>query len=112
MRLPDGDLSIDKSDDPDPAVAGEQLTYSLTVTNDGPDAVPNVRVTDTLPEGTEYVSDDAGCDESPTRVLTCDLGTLSDDETVEIEIVVAVAADLVHEAGGPTTITNTRRSRG
>ena len=107
VRLPDGDLSIDKSDDPDPAVAGEQLTYSLTVTNDGPDAVPNVRVTDTLPEGTEYVSDDAGCDESPTRVLTCDLGTLSDDETVEIEIVVAVAADLVHEAGGPTTITNT-----
>jgi uncharacterized repeat protein (TIGR01451 family) len=107
VRLPDGDLSIEKSDDPDPAVAGEQLTYTLTVSNDGPDDVPNARVTDTLPEGVEYVSDDAGCDEGPARVLTCDLGTLSDDETQEIEIVVDVAADLVHEAGGPTTITNT-----
>lgn len=106
VTLPDGNLSIDKSDDTDPVIAGEQLIYTLTVANDGPDDIPNVRVTDTLPEGTTYVSDDAGCDEAPARVLTCDLGTLSDDETQDIEIVVDVAADLVHEAGAPTTITN------
>ena len=51
VTVPDGDLSIAKADDPDPAVAGEQLTYTLTVTNDGPDDVPNVRVVDTLPKG-------------------------------------------------------------
>ena len=107
LTMPDGDLAIAKDDDPDPAVAGEQLTYTLEVTNDGPDAVPNVRVVDTLPEGADYVSDDAGCDEAPAGTLTCDLGTMTNGEVEEIEIVVAIAADLVYEAGGPTTITNT-----
>ncbi len=107
VTVPDGDLSIVKDDDPDPAVAGEQLTYTLTVTNDGPDDVPNVRVVDTLPEGVEYVSDDAGCDEAPAGTLTCNLGTMTNDEVEEIEIVVEIDADLVYNAGGPTTITNT-----
>ena len=107
VTAPDGDLSIAKDDDPDPAVAGEQLTYTLTVTNDGPDDVPNVRVVDMLPEGVEYVSDDAGCAEAPAGTLTCDLGTMGDGDVQQIEIVVEIAADLVHEAGGPTTITNT-----
>jgi uncharacterized repeat protein (TIGR01451 family) len=106
VTVPDGDLSIAKDDDPDPAVAGEQLTYTLTVANDGPDDVPNVRVVDTLPDGVDYVSDDAGCTESAGTV-TCELGTLSDGDTEEIEIVVAIPADFVYEAGGPTTITNT-----
>jgi uncharacterized repeat protein (TIGR01451 family) len=106
VALPDGDLSIAKTDAPDPVAAGDQLTYTLTVANDGPDEVANVRVTDQLPEGVTYVSDDAGCIEQPERTLTCNLGTMANGALQEIEITVDVDADLVHNNGGPLTITN------
>ena len=50
------DLSITKSDSPDPVVAGSQLTYTITVTNAGPSTAHAVNVTDDLPAGTTYVS--------------------------------------------------------
>ena len=34
---PDPDLSLTKADSPDPVNAGAQLTYTLTVTNNGPE---------------------------------------------------------------------------
>ncbi|MBI3990370.1 MAG: RHS repeat protein [candidate division NC10 bacterium] len=34
---PTADLSITKADNPDPVTVGQKLTYSLTVTNNGPD---------------------------------------------------------------------------
>jgi uncharacterized repeat protein (TIGR01451 family) len=43
------DLSITKVADPDPAATGQSLTYTLTVSNAGPDDATNVVVTDVLP---------------------------------------------------------------
>ena len=54
------DLSITKTDDADPVVAGTDLTYTLVVTNDGPSDATNVVVTDPLPAGTSFVSADNG----------------------------------------------------
>lgn len=50
------DLSISKDDNPDPLNAGTNLTYTIGVTNSGPDPADAVEWTDTLPAGTTFVS--------------------------------------------------------
>jgi uncharacterized repeat protein (TIGR01451 family) len=50
------DLAITKIDTPDPVTAGNNLTYTITVTNNGPDAAVNASWSDTLPAGTTFVS--------------------------------------------------------
>jgi len=50
------DLVVTKSDAPDPASAGGPLAYTITVTNNGPSDALNVTLTDVLPTGTIFVS--------------------------------------------------------
>ncbi|MBV8518369.1 MAG: ExeM/NucH family extracellular endonuclease [Acidobacteria bacterium] len=50
------DLAITKTDSPDPVTAGANLTYTINVTNNGPDAADTASWTDTLPTGTTFVS--------------------------------------------------------
>ncbi len=45
------DIELTKSDNPNPVVAGEVLTYTLTITNLGPTKASNVIITDTWPTG-------------------------------------------------------------
>jgi uncharacterized repeat protein (TIGR01451 family) len=54
------DLSITKTDSPDPVIAGKPLTYTITVLNSGPSDARNVTVTDLIPasiNSVEYSSD-------------------------------------------------------
>ena len=53
---PEVDVSIVKTDTPDPVVAGENLTYSLAVANGGPSNASDVAVSDPLPANTTFVS--------------------------------------------------------
>jgi uncharacterized repeat protein (TIGR01451 family) len=53
---PTADLSITKTDSPDPVTTGDDLTYTVTVTNNGPDPATSVVVTDNLPAETTFVS--------------------------------------------------------
>ena len=70
------DLSITKSDSPDPVNAGATLTYTIIVSNAGPANAENVVVTDTLPTGVTFVST-SGCAESPAGgVPACSLGII------------------------------------
>ncbi|MBX3277222.1 MAG: DUF11 domain-containing protein [Acidobacteria bacterium] len=50
------DVTIQKSDSPDPVVAGTNLTYTITVNNAGPSNAGQLVVTDALPAGTSFVS--------------------------------------------------------
>lgn len=50
------DLAVAKVDTPDPVNTGATLTYTITVTNNGPDAATNASWSDTLPPGTTFVS--------------------------------------------------------
>jgi len=100
----DVDLEVAKDDSVDPVVAGEQLTYTIDASNDGPDIALDVIVTDTLPAGVTYVSDTGGCDSSALPVLTCNVGTLLAGTGTSFSITVEVDADLVYN--GTTSITN------
>jgi uncharacterized repeat protein (TIGR01451 family) len=50
------DLEITNVDSPDPVVAGNNLTYTITVSNAGPDPAVAASLSDTLPAGTTFVS--------------------------------------------------------
>jgi uncharacterized repeat protein (TIGR01451 family) len=45
------DLSVSKSDSPDPVTTDAVLTYAIDVANAGPDLATNVTLTDDLPRG-------------------------------------------------------------
>jgi uncharacterized repeat protein (TIGR01451 family) len=73
------DLSIAKSDNPDPVTVGATLAYTIAVQNLGPDPASGVKVTDQLPQGVDFVSASASqgqCARQGRRV-SCDLGTLN-----------------------------------
>jgi uncharacterized repeat protein (TIGR01451 family) len=56
IELANADLSVDKIDSPDPVVAGTELTYTIQVTNAGPDVALHPVMEDVLPSGTTFQS--------------------------------------------------------
>ncbi len=86
-------LSITKQDSPDPATVGSPLTYTIGVSNLGPDAATNVTVTDTLPANVTFVSASPSLGScSGTTTVTCVIGTIANGANVSIGIVVTPTA--------------------
>ncbi|NJN76168.1 MAG: DUF11 domain-containing protein, partial [Synechococcaceae cyanobacterium RL_1_2] len=54
------DLSLTKTVDNASPNVGDNVVYTVTVNNTGPSDATNVDVTDQLPAGLTYVSDDSG----------------------------------------------------
>jgi uncharacterized repeat protein (TIGR01451 family) len=89
------DLEITKEAGVETAEVGDEITYTLTVTNNGPDTANFVEVTDELPEGTEFVSatpSQGDCAEA-AGVVTCELGDIALDATATVDLVVKVTAE-------------------
>ena len=102
VEATDADLVLTKSDSPDPAQVGANLTYTLTVANHGPATSTDVTLEDTLPGSVTFVSastTSGSCSES-SGVVTCDLGDLSLDEVATSTIVVIpnVAMEITNTA--------------
>lgn len=108
----EADLTLTKADDVDPVVAGNDLVYTLEVTNNGPSDALDVVITDTLPAGVTLVST-SGCAEDPTGVPTCTVGTLASGNSAQVTVTVTVDSDttgsLTNTASvtSSTTLTNT-----
>ena len=85
----DADLRLEKTADPDPAIPGEDITWTLVVTNDGPSVALNPAVTDVLPTGVTFVSASSGCVETAGTV-TCSEGSLASGSSVTFEITATV----------------------
>ncbi|MBX7070935.1 MAG: DUF11 domain-containing protein [Microthrixaceae bacterium] len=71
------DLRVVKNDGGQVRAPGEQVTYTLLVTNVGDQAATGVTLSDTLPTGTTFVSATAGGTESPTGTVMWALGGLN-----------------------------------
>ncbi len=83
------DLAIVKSA-PAAATAGNTFTYTLTVTNNGPNTSTGATVTDVLPAGVSYVGASTGC-VNVSGTVTCTLGTLASGASTEVTITVLVS---------------------
>jgi uncharacterized repeat protein (TIGR01451 family) len=87
------DLSVTKTDAKDPVGVGQQIDYTITVTNAGPDTAANVVAVDTLPKGTTFISATANsgtCTAKGSKV-TCNLGDLTkggayDSNTIRLTV--------------------------
>jgi uncharacterized repeat protein (TIGR01451 family) len=93
------DLALTKTASPNPGQVGMNLSYRITVTNNGPAMATNVTAMDTLPSGITFVSSSTtqgAC--AGTGTVSCGLGSLSSGASAVITIVVAPTA--------PGTITN------
>lgn len=86
------DLVVTKSDSVDPVNAGEPLTYTVTVTNDGPSSATSVELTDTLPAGVSFtsVTTTAGTASESGGVVTADIGTLANGASAVVTITVGI----------------------
>ena len=93
------DLSIAKSDSPDPVSEGEELTYALTARNEAGDTAHDALVTDELPDGVAFSSASPGCSENGGTV-TCDAGDLTEgeEESFEIRVIPTRAGTLSNTA--------------
>src|SRR5205823_7292353 len=72
------DLVVTKTDDPDPVIAGNNVTYTITVTDNGPSDAQNVQVTDSVPANTTFVSaaPSQGTASQSGGVITASLGAV------------------------------------
>lgn len=95
LTLPTADLSITKTDSPDPVKGGDNLFYRISVANDGPDTAPDVRVIVTLPDDVKFVKDDLDActgDKQPAGTLACELGDLTAGASATVTLRVTVNA--------------------
>ncbi len=98
------DLAITKTDSPDPVTAGSNITYTITVTNNGPDAAATSSWSDTLPAGTTFVSLPAVAGWSCTTPAVGSGGTVSCTNT---NFAVGSAAFTLTVAVAPSTAAGT-----
>jgi uncharacterized repeat protein (TIGR01451 family) len=82
------DLTIEKLPDGDTIDAGDPISFSITVHNDGPGSATNVTIDDDLPDGFEWAEDpDQGeCAIDASDHLHCDIASLASgaDFTVNV----------------------------
>jgi uncharacterized repeat protein (TIGR01451 family) len=94
---PNADVALAIAHAPEPVTAGGTLTYTLTVTNGGPDAIDVASVSDTLPPTVTFVSMSLGCSQAGPLVL-CSTGPLASGAKATFQIVVT--------ANTPGVVTN------
>jgi uncharacterized repeat protein (TIGR01451 family) len=87
---PSADLAVTKTASLASVVIGQNITYTITVTNNGPNTAAGITATDTLPAGLSVVSIPYGCTQAGSTI-SCTAGSLANGATATFIIVVAPA---------------------
>jgi uncharacterized repeat protein (TIGR01451 family) len=84
------DIAVTLSASPNPAAVNSNLTYTITVMNAGPTSATGVAVTNVLPANVTFVSASStqGTCQNAGGTVTCSVGTLANQATATITIVV------------------------
>ncbi|MDY7077535.1 MAG: pre-peptidase C-terminal domain-containing protein [Chloroflexota bacterium] len=101
----DADLSITKNESHDPVNAGTNLTYTLTILNDGPAEATGIVVTDTLPAGVTFVSAMPDRNIGPNPLVWNSLTDLSSGNSTVITVVVTVNTATTGDIENVATVT-------
>ncbi len=106
---PSATLSLSKIGTPDPVVPGNQLTYTLTVTNSGPSPAANTIVTDATPTNTTFASASAPAGWTITAPAAGSAGTVqfSNASLAVGTYTLTLVVNVNPGAPAPGTISNT-----
>lgn len=88
-------LTVTKTASPDPVTAGQQVTWTIRVTNDGPSDAQSVQLVDPLDSRLVLQSvapASANC--TGTTTINCALGTLRPSQSVELTVVTTVLSSV------------------
>ena len=110
---PSADLSVEKSDSADPVPPGSNVTYTMVVSNAGPDSATQIALSDSMDDSTNYVSHTtsqgtcAAPDVGASGPVECTLGTIESGSsaTVTVTVKTTVAAtigDTVRVSSNPS----------
>jgi uncharacterized repeat protein (TIGR01451 family) len=79
-------LSVVKTPDGGTVNAGDNASFTITVTNDGPGTAIDVVLDDTLPAGLTWTDDSALCSVTGGNVLHCDFGNLAQGANASVTV--------------------------
>jgi uncharacterized repeat protein (TIGR01451 family) len=91
---PQNDIGVQITDAPDPVVLGQNLTYTITVTNTGPSLATAVVLSNTLPTNVTFVAafpSQGSCSNS-SNFVGCDLGAIPNGVPVQVLVTVTPMA--------------------
>jgi uncharacterized repeat protein (TIGR01451 family) len=97
--VPTANLAVTNSDAPDPVNSGATITYTQTLTNNGPDAAANAKITEGIGSGVTFQSVVAPAGFSCTTpavggtgTITCTIASLANAASASFTVVVNVTA--------------------
>ena len=82
---PEADLSLTKAASNTSPSVDDEVDYTLTANNAGPNDATGVTISDPLPAGMDFIDATPGCD-NETGTVTCDVGTVPYGESTSVTI--------------------------
>ncbi|HWY77830.1 MAG TPA: proprotein convertase P-domain-containing protein [Verrucomicrobiae bacterium] len=89
-QCPGTDLAVGLTSNPGPIIVGDNIIYTMNVTNNGPNTATNVSLNETLPSSVIYLGSTAsqGTVSFQGGVVTCNMGTLSAGSNATVTVTV------------------------